>query len=231
MKCSTLIALAVVAVALESAVGRMARAQATAPGADPQLLSAIEHANQLLTLSEKAWLPHAYCYNCHHESLKFRVDRVASEHGVAFDRELANENLRVTQGIKKNDALGNLDYAVQGTYFVDAPIVDGIQLTSAHDLGVPKNLYLAAFARRIEKLQKPEGYWVVSDRRPPQSESYFSATAYAIEAIRDYLPEHVAAERDAVIARARAWLLKAEPRGTEDESMQLLWLKYAGATA
>jgi hypothetical protein len=229
MKRSTLIALA--AVALAPAMGRMAGAQAAAPGADPQLLSAIERANQLLTVSEKAWLPHAYCYNCHHESLKFRVDRVASEHGVAFDRELANENLRATQGIKKNDALGNLDYAVQGTSFLDAPIVDGIQLTSAHDLGVPKNLYLAAFARRIEKLQKPEGYWVVSDRRPPQSESYFSATAYAIEAIRDYLPEQVAAERDAVIARARAWLLKAEPRGTEDESMQLFGLKSAGATA
>jgi hypothetical protein len=70
---------------------------------------------------------------------------------------------------------------------------------------------------------------VVSDRRPPQSESYFSATAYAIEAIRDYLPDRIAAERDAVIARAKAWLLKAKPRGTEDEAMTLFGLKSAGA--
>src|ERR1700683_49142 len=138
MKRSILIALAVVA--LVPAVGRMAGAQAAAPVANPQLLLAIERANHLLTVSEKAWLPNAYCYNCHHEALKFRVDRIASEHGVAFDRALANENLRVTQGIKTRDALGNLDYAVQGTYFVDAPIVDGIQLTAAHDLGLAKNL-------------------------------------------------------------------------------------------
>jgi ankyrin repeat protein len=225
-----LISLAVFALPLYSC--RFAPAQ-TPPAAtvpDPKLLNAIERANHLLTVSEQAWIPKAYCYNCHHESLKFRVDRLASEHGVTFDRKLANENLRVTQGIKTKDALGNLDYAVQGTYFVDAPIVDGIQLTAAHDLGVPKNLYMAAFARRVEKLQRPEGYWVVSDRRPPQSESYFSATAYAIEAIRDYLPERIAAERDAVIARAKAWLLKAEPRGTEDEVMTLFGLKSAGAT-
>lgn len=228
MKRSILIALAVVA--LVPAVGRMAGAQAAAPVANPQLLLAIERANHLLTVSEKAWLPNAYCYNCHHEALKFRVDRIASEHGVAFDRALANENLRVTQGIKTRDALGNLDYAVQGTYFVDAPIVDGIQLTAAHDLGLPKNLYLAAFARRIAKLQKQEGYWVVSDRRPPQSQSYFSATVFAIEAIRDYLPDRITAERDAVIARAKTWLLKVEPRGTEDEAMTLFGLKSADAT-
>ena len=227
MKRSILIALAVVA--LVPSVSRLVAAQTAAPVAAPQLLRAIERANNLLTVSEKAWLLNAYCYNCHHESLKFRVDRVASEHGVAVDRQLANENLRVTQGIKTKDALGNLNYAVQGTYFVDAPIVDGIQLTTAHELGLPKNLYLAGFARRIEKLQKPEGYWVVSDRRPPQSESYFSATAFAIEAIRDYLPERIGAERDAVITRAKAWLLKAEPRGTEDETMTLFGLRSAGA--
>ena len=208
----------------------IAGAQLPAHASNEQILRAIHQANDLLNVSEQAWVDKAYCYNCHHEAIKFRLDRLATEHGVAVDRAAANANLRKTLSLKSVEAIGSLDYAVQGTYFVDAPIVDGIQLTSLHDLGVPGNLYLAAYAKRVERLQTPAGYWVTSDRRPPESESYFSATAYAIEAIRDYLPTRIATEKLEVIARAKQWLLAAAPRGTEDESMQLFGLKSADAS-
>lgn len=208
----------------------VAGAQLPAHASNEQILRAIHQANDLLNVSEQAWVDKAYCYNCHHEGIKFRLDRLAAEHGVAVDRVAANANLRKTLGMKSIHAIGSLDYAVQGTYFVDAPIVDGIQLTSLHDLGVPGNLYLAAYAKRVERLQTPAGYWVTSDRRPPESESYFSATAYAIEAIRDYLPTRIAAEKREVIARAKHWLLTAAPRETEDESMQLFGLKSSDAS-
>jgi len=208
----------------------VAGAQLPAHASNEQILRAIHQANDLLNVSEQAWVDKAYCYNCHHEALKFRLDRLATEHGIAVDRAAANTNLRKTLGLKSIEAIGSLDYAVQGTYFVDAPIVDGIQLTSLHDLGVPGNLYLAAYAKRVEHLQTPAGYWVTSDRRPPESESYFSATAYAIEAIRDYLPTRIAVEKREVIARAKQWLLTAAPRGTEDESMQLFGLKSSDAS-
>jgi ankyrin repeat protein len=209
----------------------VSHAQSSATFSNERISREVHQSTDLLNVSEHAWLEQAYCYNCHHEGIKFRLDRLAVEHGFAVDRATANENLRKTLGAKSLEAIGNLDYAVQGTYFVDAPIVDGIQLTSLHDLGVPKNLQLAAYAKRIERLQTPAGYWVTSDRRPPESESYFSATAYAVEAIRDYLPERVAVEKREVIARAKHWLLTALPRATEDESMQLFGLKSAGANA
>ncbi len=208
----------------------VAGAQLPAHASNEQVLHAIHQAKDLLDVSEKAWVDKAYCYNCHHEGVKFRLDHLAAEHGIAVDRAATNTDLRKVLGPKSIEAIGSLDYAVQGTYFVDAPIVDGIQLASLHDLGVPGNLYLAAYAKRVERLQTPAGYWVTSDRRPPESESYFSATAYAVEAIRDYLPERVAAEKREVIARAKSWLLTAAPRGTEDESMQLFGLTSAGAS-
>ena len=208
----------------------VAGAQLPTHASNEQILRAIHQANDLLNMSEQAWVDKAYCYNCHHEAIKFRLDRLATEHGIAVDRAAANTNLRKTLDLKSIEAIGSLDYAVQGTYFVDAPIVDGIQLTSLHDLGVPGNLYLAAYAKRVERLQTPAGYWVTSDRRPPESESYFSATAYAIEAIRDYLPTRIAVEKREVIARAKQWLLTAAPRGTEDESMQLFGLKSSDAS-
>jgi hypothetical protein len=208
----------------------VAGAQLPTHASNEQILRAIHQANDLLNVSEQAWVDKAYCYNCHHEAIKFRLDRLATEHGIAVDRAAANTNLRKTLGLKSIEAIGSLDYAVQGTYFVDAPIVDGIQLTSLHDLGVPGNLYLAAYAKRVERLQTPAGYWVTSDRRPPESESYFSATAYAIEAIRDYLPTRIAVEKRKVIGRAKQWLLTAAPRGTEDESMQLFGLKSSDAS-
>jgi ankyrin repeat protein len=211
-------------------VTTVAEAQLPSHASNEQILHAIHQANDLLNVSEQAWVDKAYCYNCHHEAIKFRLDRLATEHGIAVDRMAANANLRKTLSLKSPEAIGSLDYAAQGTYFVDAPIVDGIQLTSLHDLGVPGNLYLAAYAKRVERLQTPAGYWVTSDRRPPESESYFSATAYAIQAIRDYLPERVAAEKRNVIARAKSWLLTAAPRGTEDESMQLFGLTSASTS-
>ncbi len=220
-----------VSLLFSSLLGASAMAELPAHASTEEVVHAIHQATDILNVSEQAWVPKAYCYSCHHEALKFRVDKLSVEHGIAVDRTAANANVRNTLGLKTPDALGSLDYAIQGTYFVDAPIVDGIQLTSMHDLGAPQSLYLAAYAKRVEKLQTPAGYWVTSDRRPPESESYFSATAYAVEAIKDYLPERTGAEKREVIARAKTWFLHASPRGSEDEAMALFGLKSAGATA
>jgi ankyrin repeat protein len=45
------------------------------------------------------------------------------------------------------------------------------------------------------------------------------------------MPEPLAAERTARVARARAWLLAAEPRTTEDRAYRLLGLTWTGASA
>ncbi len=199
---------------------------------DEQVLRAIHLSQHVLEVSQQAWLSGAHCYTCHHETMQFRTDRVASEHGVAIDRDAANANLlkTVPRVYAHGLSLLNVDSTLQGVQLTDAAVVPAVVLASVHDLGVPPTLSFEVMAERLTKLQRPDGYWETSDRRPPQIASRFTTTAYAIEGIRDYLPERVSTEKREVIARAKRWLLSAAPRDTEDEAMQLFGLNSAGAS-
>jgi ankyrin repeat protein len=202
-------------------------------GSNEQILRAIHQTTDLLETSHKAWISSGpYCYTCHHEGLQFRVDRVAAEHGLPVDRSAENEHLRKTVGQihYKGEPLFGEDATLRVIEFYDPAFFPGIVLTSLHDLGVPPSLPLEVMAQRLVKLQKPDGYWVTADRRPPQQVSPFSTTAYAIEAIKDYVPEQLTAEKNEVLSRARQWLLTNTPRDSEEKAMQLFGLKSAGAS-
>jgi ankyrin repeat protein len=201
-------------------------------GSNEQIVRAIHQTTDLLKTTREAWVPQAYCYTCHHEGLQFRVDRVAAEHGLPVDRSAENAHLRkILWDIhRKGETFFRTDHTLQGIQLVDPAFPPAIVLTSFHDLGVPASLPLEVMAQRLAKLQKPAGYWVTTDVRPPQAASRFTTTAYSIEAIKDYLPEQAAAEKREVISRAKQWLMTSPPRDSEDKAMQLFGLKSAGAS-
>jgi ankyrin repeat protein len=207
-------------------------AELPADGSNEQILRAIHQATDLLETSRKAWVPDAYCYTCHHEGLQFRVDRMAAEHGLPVDRSAENAHLRkILWDIhRKGETFFRTDHTLQGIQLVDPAFPPAIVLASFHDLGVPASLPLEVMAQRLAKLQKPAGYWVTTDVRPPQAASRFTTTSYAIEAVKDYLPEQAAAEKREVISRAKQWLLTSPPRDSEDKAMQLFGLKSSGAS-
>jgi hypothetical protein len=201
-------------------------------GSNEQIVRAIHQTTDLLKTTREAWVPQAYCYTCHHEGLQFRVDRIAAEHGLPVDRSAENAHLRkIMWDIhRKGETFFRTDHTLQGIQLVDPAFPPAIVLASFHDLGVPASLPLEAMAQRLARLQKPAGYWVTTDVRPPQAASRFTTTAYAIEAIKDYLPEQAAAEKREVISRAKQWLLTSPPRDSEDKAMQLFGLKSAGSS-
>src|SRR5262245_22682043 len=100
---------------------------------------------------------------------------------------------------------------------------------AAHAAGVPRDLTMAVYARRMTRWQR-DGHWVTSDFRPPHSSSVFTATATAIRAIQFYMPEERIAERDATIDRARRWLIVTRGASTEDAAFRLLGLAWAEST-
>src|SRR5262249_49925757 len=83
----------------------------------------------------------------------------------------------------------------------------------------------------IASHQLANGSWTSVDVRPPQAYSTFTTTAVCARAIKSYLPEQFVKERESRIQRARAWLLNAEPRTTEDLTFRLLGLQWTGADA
>ncbi len=208
-------------------------AQSPDQGSNQQILRAIHLTTDLLDSTRNAWTSSTpYCYTCHHEGLQFRVDRVAAEHGLPVDRNAENEHLRmiVAQIHYKGETLFGVDAELRGVLQINPAEVPAIGLTSFHDLAVPSSLPLEVMAQRLTKLQRLDGYWATTDERPPQDASRFTTTAYAIEAIKDYLPEQLASEKREVISRAKRWLLTSLPRDSEDQAMQLFGLKSAGAS-
>ena len=108
-------------------------------------------------------------------------------------------------------------------------IFDGLSLIAAHEAGLGPNLSFAASAEFIASSQRPDGSWVTIDDRPPQAHSLFTTTAVCARAIDYYLPVELKVEKEARLRRARNWLLRTQPRTTEDKAFHLLGLRWTGA--
>ena len=94
------------------------------------------------------------------------------------------------------------------------------------------DLLTDALVQNIAAQQQLDGSWHDDGfARPPMGEGAFADTMLAIRAITAYGPAGRKPELDARVARAAAWLASHTPATTDDRTMQLLGLRYAGADA
>ena len=154
--------------------------------------------------------------------------RLAQERGFNVDAKTLDAVETVT--FRELRGPRALDNAIQAIALADPTPNESLLLMAAHAAGVPRDLTNAVYARRMAKWQR-DGHWVTSDFRPPHSSSIFTATATAIRAVQDYMPDERADERDATVQRARQWLIATKGASTEDAAFRLLGLVWAGATA
>jgi hypothetical protein len=84
-----------------------------------------------------------------------------------------------------------------------------------------------AFVHDIAASQASDGSWHPVLNRPPMT-STITNTAQAIRALQAYGPEGRRQEFQERIERARAWLLAASPKVTEEQAMQLLGVSWSG---
>ena len=193
-----------------------------------QARSAAVRSLALIDSSTSVFVGKMPCFSCHHQGLGTLAARMAQERGIdpgTGASKVATHGLTATISIDP----ASIDKAVQGNYFVDPTLMDGVSLMVANAAGVKPSLSTAVYARRIANWQKTDGHWAPLDARPPHSYSFFTATAVAVRAMRLYLPQQLSAERDRRIARAAAWLTKTKARSTEDATFRLLGLSWASA--
>jgi ankyrin repeat protein len=192
--------------------------EAEARAASAKAIERIQH-------SQVAWYKRQVCTSCHHQLLPEITLKLARERGVPVNERVAPEMTKAAF-----DLLNDLDTIVQGHNYIDV-FFDSWVLTSASRVGVKPNLSTAAYAQFIASRQKADGSWPTIDQRPPQAHSLFATTAVGAEALRQYLPAQFNAELETRLQKARAWLLKSQPRTTEDRAYQLLGLLWTGADA
>lgn len=187
------------------------------------LRTASAKALKLVQHSQVVWYKKQVCTSCHHQLLTEIPIKLARDRGVTFDETIARDTTASAFAYLKD-----LDSQVQGYDYIDV-LFDGWALYAADVAGVAPSLATAASAQFIASRQHADGSWPTMDNRPPQSHSQFTATAVCAQALTRYLPEQFKEEKEARVRRAREWLLKSQPRTTEDSTFRLLGLLWTGA--
>lgn len=190
---------------------------------ETRIRAASESAVKLIQRSQSVWYQKQGCASCHHQLIPEFTLKLARERGITFDTTFARRHSSTAfAGFK------DLDECVQGAYFIDV-YFDAITLVAASQAGIKPSVPIIASALFVARRQYMDGSWHSMDDRPPQAHSTFAATAYGARAIKEYLPNELATERDRRIARARQWLIDNPPRNNEDRVFRLFGLMWTGA--
>jgi ankyrin repeat protein len=165
------------------------------------------------------------CVSCHAQHLNGIAVAAAKPLGIHadYDREAREAHVTATlRGVMEQQL-----FQVQDP----PPGVDGMEfsLLQLAASGVAPTLATDSLVHHIAAMQRKEGNWPnYGVPRPPLEDGGFSHTAKGIRVLRLYPIAGRKAEFDLRIARAAAWLESAEPRTTEDRSMQILGITWAG---
>jgi len=208
------------------AILTLSLAQPLRPQSDTAVRATVNRALPLLQKSAAEFVTQRACFSCHHNGLSILTLHLAGERGFPVDmktlRMVEEKTFRVLRSPQA------LDDAVQAVNLSDPTPNDSLLLMAAHAAGLQPDLPTAVYAARITRWQR-NGHWITSDFRPPHSSSLFAATATAVRAIRLYMPEELAVERDATIDDARRWLRETRPESTEDAAFRVMGLVWARA--
>jgi ankyrin repeat protein len=163
------------------------------------------------------------CVSCHNQSLPAMARSVAMMRGINIEPAVASHATAATLRQWKPRRNAGFVGACGGSGYV--PTVT-YGLVAMADEGMPANGVTDSAAVCLASRQSPDGSWKVNDVRPPLSGNPILYTALAIRALEVYAPPALHAETARRIDMARAFLLQAEPRDTQDEAMKLIGLVW-----
>jgi ankyrin repeat protein len=179
-------------------------------------LPPLQRSGQKITQTRK-------CITCHQHSLVAMTVGLARTHGFAVDEEIAAE--------EHSQVLANLGRRVP-LLLLGAeldPSLAAYSLVGFEAEHRPADALTDALVHYLVLHQHQDGRWPTEAYRPPDDGSAFLFTALAVRGLQTYGPRGRSEEMAARIAKARSWLLTAQPAETVDSCFQLLGLKWAGA--
>lgn len=202
---------------------------APSPRAKPQ--EAREAASQAVALLQPMgpkFFAKAGCISCHNQSLEAMAVAAVKGKGVAVDESLAAHPTKATVAVwspeRENfqQGIGSVGgWIANVAYGLAGMAAEGAQYSSVTD----------AAALCLARYQRADGSWNITDVRPPLGNGVIKWTALVIRGAGAYMPPGRQAEWKVRVARAAAFLRKAESHGTQDDAFRVLGLKWAGAPA
>jgi len=207
--------------------GRAARPTPIGPtSATPgSIRAAIERSLPLLQDVGLAFVKQTGCVSCHHNSVVSMAVAAARKNGYTVNEATAREQVAAISaylGSWRERTVQNLFIAGQ------ADTISYVLLGLAAD-GHPADETTDAQAMWLKRRQARDGHWPVTAVRPPIESNDIEVTAVSMRAIQLFAPPAQRAEYTTAVDRARAWLIDAHPKSTEERAFRLLGLSWAKA--
>lgn len=162
------------------------------------------------------------CTTCHNHTLPLMAIDLARTRGVPVEEESARKELQQAS---------QLDPEMHSTTLLGTGVPDFFAFQLA---GLPSRAESSSSIDRmvhyVSTRQEPSGRFRVMDYRPPQEYTDITFTATALRALQQHVPPGRAAEFKDRVRRATRWLAAQTPRDTEDHSLRLMGLAWAGAS-
>ena len=177
----------------------------------------------LLQKSAGIWSRDARCISCHHQGLGMMAIAVARERRFPIDEAMLSDEMQTVR-----QRLNAPDQSVVYPSVVPDFISVSYALTGLAAAGLPPDYRTGMQVHKLLGAVHVSGHWNYWPYRPPLEGSEFTATALAVRAIQAFAPPARMPEVEDRVNRARDWMANATPRDTEDMSMQLLGLRWAG---
>ncbi|HYI95846.1 MAG TPA: ankyrin repeat domain-containing protein [Bryobacteraceae bacterium] len=215
--------------ALETAgaKGKPAPVAPVRPAGKPPLAAAdaIGQAVGLLQRSSTEFFKQSGCVGCHNQPLTDIATKAAANAGLKTPSGAIDEHVRTMLSSRPLEP-GLLQLIGPGGG-VDTV---GWLAMGLHSKDTPGNSLTDAIVHYIAGTQGVNGAWSsFGIARPPFEGSGLTRTVLAVHVLSTYGWPARQAEFDDRLARARSWLLRAEPRTTYERAELILGLKWSGA--
>ncbi len=188
---------------------------------------AVEKGLALLQKASNGFFTEGGCVSCHAQNLTAMAVTTARANHIPVNETAAAEQLKTVK----------LQWASQEQVLLqrlDPPGASDSIMYSVLQFdveGVKPDHTIDALIHNIAGEQRQSGNWAFGGiARPPMEDGDFSRTAICVRALKTYSLPGRQAEFEDRIRRAALWLMTAKPQSTEERTMQLLGLKWSGAT-
>ncbi|MGZ3457726.1 MAG: ankyrin repeat domain-containing protein [Archangium sp.] len=195
-------------------------------GNTPQ--AAVQRSLPVLQRSDVSFIRKTGCVSCHNNSLPAMTVSLARKQGLHVDEEMARRQVQANAtnlGQRREGLLEGIAVATAG------PGIVSYILLGLNAEQYKPDLNTDVVAMFLKTHQMPDGHWVggpITDR-PPLCTEDIGQTAQALRALQLYAPNTAdKAAYESAVARAAAWLVKAQPKINEARAWRLMGLAWAG---
>ena len=187
--------------------------------------AAIRKSIPLLETAAAGSSEHRQCFTCHGHAMPVLALVAARDRGFTTDKKNLQAQLEHTATDLARGKAGYLKGRGQGGGHTRA----GYALWTLHTGGRKPDDVTAAVSEYLVFDEKAE-HWKSSANRPPSEKSPFASTYVALRGLDAFGTDEQSERIDVRKKKALAWLLREQPKDTEDRVFRLLGLDHLDAT-